>query len=121
MSAISFVILIIFFYSSLSTEKNRDIRSVFVGKEFPNIDYPPKVIEGIKYEGFSKEDLMYNRLSVINIWASWCTPCRAEHEYLIELRDASIPIYGINYKENFKNGERTASEVEFLGEETEGS
>lgn len=29
--------------------------------------------------------------------------------------------YGINYKENFKNGARTTSEVEFLGEETEGS
>ena len=107
----SIIILIIFFYSSLSTEKNRDIRSLFVGKEFPNIDYPPKVIEGIKYEGFSKEDLMYNRLSVINIWASWCTPCRAEHEYLIELRDASIPIYGINYKDKIANAKLFLDEL----------
>lgn len=107
----SIILLIIFFYSSLSMEKNRDIRSVFVGKVFPDINYSPKVIEGIKYEGFSKEDLMYNRLSIINIWASWCTPCRAEHEYLIELRDASIPIYGINYKDKITNAKLFLDEL----------
>ena len=40
----------------------------------------------------------------INIWASWCIPCKEEHEFLMELKkDDRIKLIGFNYKDNFTN------------------
>jgi len=40
----------------------------------------------------------------MNIWASWCIPCREEHEFLMELKkNQKIKLIGFNYKDNFKN------------------
>ena len=41
---------------------------------------------------------------LMNIWASWCIPCKEEHEFLMELKkDKRIELVGLNYKDNFKN------------------
>ena len=46
---------------------------------------------------------------IINIWASWCLPCRDEHTYLLKLKNANIiNIIGINYKDKKSNA------IEFL-------
>lgn len=37
--------------------------------------------------------------ALLNVWASWCAPCRAEHPLLMELAAAGVPIYGLNYKD----------------------
>ena len=40
----------------------------------------------------------------MNIWASWCVPCREEHELLMELKkNEKIELIGFNYKDNFIN------------------
>ena len=40
----------------------------------------------------------------MNIWASWCIPCKEEHEFLMELKkDDKIQLVGFNYKDNFTN------------------
>lgn len=40
------------------------------------------------------------KVSVLNIWATWCVSCRAEHEVLLQLADTGkVDIYGLNYKD----------------------
>jgi len=45
-----------------------------------------------------------NEYYLMNIWASWCIPCRDEHQFLTELKEnGKIKLIGFNYKDNFKN------------------
>ena len=65
----------------------------------------------ISFESLYSEERIYlNDLlkekpyNLINIWASWCAPCKEEHPYLIELSfNDRINLVGINYKDNIKN------------------
>lgn len=45
-------------------------------------------------------DLEGNGLIILNFWASWCPPCRAEHPTLTELAAAGNPLFGVNYRDN---------------------
>lgn len=48
----------------------------------------------------SRNDLL-GKTSLVNIWGTWCSGCRQEHDTLLELaRDSGIPIYGINWKDD---------------------
>jgi cytochrome c biogenesis protein CcmG/thiol:disulfide interchange protein DsbE len=49
--------------------------------------------------GFSPADLADGRVKIVNFWASWCAPCRAEHPNLVRLQSEGLPIYGVNYKD----------------------
>lgn len=49
-------------------------------------------------------------LVILNFFASWCPPCRAEHPTLTALAEAGVPLYGVNY------GDREAQALSFLGD-----
>ena len=54
-----------------------------------------------------------NNFYLINIWSSWCIPCRSEHNYLIKLKKQNlIKLVGINYKDNFENAKKFLDELE---------
>ena len=53
-----------------------------------------------------------DKVYLLNIWSSWCVPCRKEHPFLINLNtDNKINIIGMNYKDNLKNAENFLKEL----------
>ena len=56
-----------------------------------------------------EEDSYY----IVNIWASWCVPCRKEHSLLMELNEyQSIKLIGLNYRDNLDNAKKFINELE---------
>tara|TARA_B100001540_G_scaffold16613_1_gene14097 strand:- start:253 stop:786 length:534 start_codon:yes stop_codon:yes gene_type:complete len=59
-----------------------------------------------------EELIKNNSFSIINIWASWCLPCREEHDYLIKLKNINkINIIGVNYKDKKSNALKFLSDL----------
>jgi len=49
---------------------------------------------------------------LLNIWASWCSPCKDEHSLLVSLgRNNELEIIGLNYKDSLKNAEKFLNEL----------
>ncbi|HBN29791.1 MAG TPA: DsbE family thiol:disulfide interchange protein [Rhodobacteraceae bacterium] len=57
------------------------------------------------------KDLRADGVKLVNYWASWCQPCRAEHPNLMALKDMGIPIYGVNYKDESPKGLKFLSDL----------
>ena len=88
-------ILGIAFYWGLFNSDDR-LPSALVGRPVPEFSLPP--IEG-RDDGLATADLV-GQVGIVNVWASWCAPCRVEMPLLIEVAArGSVPIFGINYKD----------------------
>ncbi len=62
----------------------------------------------------NEESLKKNKYTLINFWASWCFPCRAEHKYLIKIKNNSknLKILGINFKDKEKDAKKFLKEFQ---------
>ena len=61
----------------------------------------------------SEEIFKENKFYLMNIWASWCVPCREEHSFLMNLRnEKNIEIIGFNYKDNNVKAKSFLSELD---------
>ena len=97
---VSFSIIFFVFYKSL---QNTNIYT-------PEIKSQIKIPNFNTKEFFSKGKINSDKIFVgsdyylLNIWASWCIPCKEEHKYLMDLSEKeNIKIIGQNYKDNFDN------------------
>ena len=90
-----FFILVAFLYRGLSLDPKR-VPSPLVGKPMPEFSLPRLKDPAAT---LSDSDLK-GKVSVLNIWATWCVSCRAEHEVLLQLANTGlVNIYGLNYKD----------------------
>ena len=100
---LSIILLIIFiigvFFIGLNKNSIYDTKNL-VGQK----------ITKIKLEHFSdnkiitEEDLRKNNFTLINFWASWCAPCRAEHPILLKLNEEkNLKLLGVNFKDKKNN------------------
>ncbi|KJF72234.1 DsbE family thiol:disulfide interchange protein [Agrobacterium arsenijevicii] len=84
------------------------IPSALIGTKAPALSLPP--LEGSNLPALT-DAAIKGKLTLVNVFASWCIPCRREHPILQELaKDNRITVVGINYKDGQDNALR------FLGE-----
>ena len=103
-----FIIIFIIFYKGL---KNTNVYTpdITINKEVPSFTselfYSNEVIK-------SKEIFDLDKFYLLNIWSSWCVPCRQEHSSLMDLmKTKKIKIIGINYKDTKKNAKSFLEEL----------
>lgn len=80
------------FYAGMFRDNPDDLPSVFIGKEAPVV--PALGLPGIP--ALTDADLRSGEVTVVNFWASWCPPCRAEHPVLLEMAERGIRVAGVN-------------------------
>ena len=74
----------------------KDVPSPLIGKAVPQFELPLLLKPD---QTFSSAELK-GKVSLVNVWASWCVSCRYEHDLLVSMsRDTDISIIGINYKD----------------------
>lgn len=77
------------------------IPSALIGKAAPRTDLPP--LDGTGLGGISSAAFKGN-VTVINVWASWCVPCREENAALMQMtKDDRFRLAGLNYKDKPEN------------------
>jgi len=103
MLVLFFSIIFIILYSGLNKVEK------YVPENFTNNN----IIKFSAKDLFSQKEIDFNslvnnnKLTIINIWASWCQPCREEHPYLMKLgNNKNINLIGIVYKDNYKNSKK---------------
>lgn len=102
------------FWSQLESGRDiREIPSALIGTKAPTLDLPP--LEGATLAAAPMPALndaaIRGKLTLVNVWASWCIPCREENPLILALsKDPRLTVVGINYKD------KTDNAVRFLGE-----
>lgn len=75
------------------------VPSALIGRNVPEFSLPP--IPGVDRPGLATSDFGGGQPVIVNVWASWCVPCRDEYPVLSALkRMTKAPIYGLNYKDS---------------------
>ena len=95
----------------------------YKGLDKPNIYTPKTNIEKnvpiFKAKDFysntyinSKNIFIEENYYIVNVWASWCAPCRKEHTLLMKLsKNKTIKLIGLNYRDNLKNAKKFINEL----------
>jgi cytochrome c biogenesis protein CcmG/thiol:disulfide interchange protein DsbE len=105
---------IVFGIGLFSGDKSK-VPSALIGRVAPTIALAP--LEGLQRDGkpvpaFGNADLAEGKATLVNVWASWCAPCRVEHPVLMGLaetdavKQGKVALVGMNYKDEAENARR---------------
>ena len=88
-----FAVLALFLLRGLQLDP-KELPSALIDQPLPAFNLP-----SLGGDGRVTRDDVIGRVSLLNVWATWCISCRVEHPYLQQLADQGMPIYGLNYKD----------------------
>jgi len=102
-----FALLVALLFRGLSLDPKL-VPSPLVDKPIPaftltRLDDPAATISDADFKG---------KVSLLNVWATWCVSCRQEHEVLVRLaQTGQVGIYGLNYKDNRADAQRWLAQL----------
>jgi cytochrome c biogenesis protein CcmG/thiol:disulfide interchange protein DsbE len=96
-----FLALAVLLYKGLALNP-REVPSPLIGKPAPEFTLPElkdtsKKLSHTDFQG---------KVSLLNVWATWCVSCRAEHPLLMQLARQGVTIYGLDYKDSREDAQR---------------
>jgi cytochrome c biogenesis protein CcmG, thiol:disulfide interchange protein DsbE len=116
MPLLVFCALAALFLAGLFGRDKAQIPSTLIGRPSPDVTLlglDKLIISGAlatserAIPGFGADDLRKGGITLVNVFASWCAPCHAEHPLLMELaKDTRFRIFGINQKDTPENARR---------------
>lgn len=100
---IVFAGLAVLFIVGLNSGDPSRLPSQLVGKPPPALALPPVeelLKDGKPVPGLTQAALATGKVTIVNVWASWCAPCLVEHPQLMELaKEKDVALLGVNYKD----------------------
>ena len=91
---VAFVGLCLVFYASLEFSPRNELPSPLIDRPLPSFSLPDLATEVVRTPVDLPQDLF-----LLNVWATWCFPCREEHPVLMGMANDGIAIVGLNYKD----------------------
>ena len=96
-SILFLLILLIFFYLLIIDRNPTELPSALLNKNIPKFEAESL----LKEKKFVSSDVFGKKIKLVNFFATWCKPCRDEHNYVKRLSNQEgIEVIGINYKDN---------------------
>jgi len=99
---ILFLVITVFLFLSLNSNPSK-LPSPLLGKTFPSI-------EGKDFhtdEPVKSTELFADKMTLVNVWASWCITCRKEHEMIMNIaKNTDLQLIGVNYKDTKVDAEK---------------
>ena len=92
-----------------SGKQASEISSVLVGQPLPAFKLPG--VSGRAGDGLSTDDFKGGQPTVLNIWASWCAPCKIEHPVFLELKGRGVIVHGVLFRDTEANARSYLSEL----------
>ena len=103
-----FIIIFIIFYKGLQNT------NVYTPDAKSNLEVPSISVQLFNSDEIvnTLEIFILDKFYLLNIWSSWCVPCRQEHSILMDLtKNDNLEVIGINYKDTKKNANNFLKEL----------
>lgn len=101
-----FLMVAVFLYRGLFLDPS-ELPSALIDKplpafSLPSLEDPDRMLSAEDFKG---------EAALVNVWATWCPTCRAEHEMLNQLASQGVVVYGVNYKDDSEAARRWLNEL----------